>query len=171
MTSTSRTARVVGRLRRLEDGRGAVRMEDLYDTDVDDLWSAVTDPRRLARWVAQVDGDLHVGGLVHARFTSGWDGPGRIDVCEAPRRLVVTLAPGTPEETVVEATVAAEEAGSRLVVEERGLLLGELPAHGAGWQAHVEDLGAHLEGRRAGDWHARWTALTPTYRDLAVDPA
>src|SRR5487761_1101663 len=33
---------------RLDDGKGAARMEDIYDTDVEDLWSALTDPIRLA---------------------------------------------------------------------------------------------------------------------------
>jgi hypothetical protein len=44
--------RVLGALRRIDDLRGALRIEDVYDTDVDDLWSALTDPARLARWVA-----------------------------------------------------------------------------------------------------------------------
>jgi len=66
-------------------------MEDRFDTDVDDLWSALIDPDRLARWYGQVEGDLRLGGefrlLVHG---SGWDGTGRIEACEPPRRLVVT---------------------------------------------------------------------------------
>lgn len=167
MTSIPKPARIVGSLRRLEDGKGAVRLEDLYDSDVDDLWSAVTDPRRLARWIADVTGDLRRGGRIHARFTSGWDGPGRIEVCQAPHRLVVTMAPGTPEETVIEATLVAEKGKTRLVIEERGIPVDELVGHGAGWQAHVEDLTAHLEGRQASDWRARWTVLTPAYQDLA----
>lgn len=167
MTTTPRVARIVGTLRRTEDGKGAVRMEDLYDTDIDDLWSALTDPRRLARWIAEVEGDLRVEGRIHARFTSGWDGPGRIDVCHAPHRLAVTMSPGTPDETVIEATLAPERDRTRLVVEERGIPLDELAYHGAGWQAHVEDLAAHIHGRQAGDWRTRWTALTPTYQDLA----
>ena len=57
-------------------------MEDVFDTDAADLWDALTDPRRLARWIAEVEGDLRVGGVVEARFTSGWEGPGRIDACE-----------------------------------------------------------------------------------------
>ena len=40
--------RIVGTLR-TADGKGVVRMEDCFDTDVDDLWSALTDPGRLAR--------------------------------------------------------------------------------------------------------------------------
>jgi uncharacterized protein YndB with AHSA1/START domain len=162
----TKPARIVGSLRRLEDGRGAVRMEDLYDTGIEDLWSAVTDPRRLARWIAEVEGDLRPGGRIHARFTSSWDGPGRIDVCRAPHRLVVTMTPGTPEETVIEAVLVAEGDGTRLVVEERGLRLDELAAHGAGWQAHIEDLAAHLDGTERAEWKTRWTELMPGYRDL-----
>ena len=48
--------------------------------------------------------------------------------------------------------------------EERGLPLAELAAHGAGWQAHVEDLAAYLEGRERVDWRQRWIEITPSYR-------
>src|SRR6476661_4391353 len=44
------------------DGTGTVRLEDRFDTDIDDLWSAFTDPDRLARWLGKVDGDLREGG-------------------------------------------------------------------------------------------------------------
>ena len=39
--------------------------------------------------------------------------------------------------------------------------------YGAGWQAHVEDLTTYLAGRDPDGWHARWTALTPVYQDIA----
>jgi uncharacterized protein YndB with AHSA1/START domain len=80
--------RILGSMRRLDEKRGVVRMEDVYDTDIADLWSAITEPERLARWIATVEGDLRVGGTVQTRFTSTWEGPGRIDVCEAPNYLV-----------------------------------------------------------------------------------
>jgi uncharacterized protein YndB with AHSA1/START domain len=157
----------VGTLRAV-DGTGVVRMEDRYDTDIDDLWLALTDPSRLARWIAEVKGDLRVGGEVHATFTSGWEGPGRVDVCEPPRHLRVTMAPGQGEdETTIEAELVSEGDQTRLVIEERGLPLGEIAAHGAGWQAHIEDLAAHLAGRERTDWHDRWTELAPSYRDQA----
>src|ERR1022692_2342889 len=123
--------------------QGRVRMEDRYDTDIDDLWSALTDPRRLARWIAEVKGDLRLGGEFHARFTSSWEGAGRVDACEPPRRLLLTMSPGQDDETVIEARLAAAGDQTRLVIEERGLPRGELAARGAGWQAHVEDLAAH----------------------------
>ncbi len=88
MTSDARpSSRILGSLRS-EDGKGIVRMEDRFDTDIDDLWSAITDPRRLAHWYGQAEGDLRPGGefriLVHG---SGWEGTARVETCEPPRRL------------------------------------------------------------------------------------
>jgi uncharacterized protein YndB with AHSA1/START domain len=149
------------------DGKATVRVEDRFSTDIDDLWSAVTDPRRLARWVVQVDGDLRLGGMFHAHFTSSWDGPGRVDVCEPPRRLLVTMSPGDEDQTVIEAQLFAEGSQTRLVLEERGLSLEDAYGHGAGWQVHVEDLGIYLRGEPARDWKARWRELTPVYTERA----
>src|SRR6266436_3880055 len=71
--------RIVGTLRSA-DGKGVVRMEDRFDTDIDDLWSALTDPRRLARWLGDVEGDLRLGGEFRARvLASGAEGTGRVD--------------------------------------------------------------------------------------------
>ncbi|WP_344151009.1 SRPBCC domain-containing protein [Nocardioides koreensis] len=33
---------------------------------MDDLWSALTDPSRLARWLGEVEGDLRPGGELRA---------------------------------------------------------------------------------------------------------
>lgn len=150
------------------DGTGVVRMESRYDADIDDVWSALTERERLARWIAEVDGDLDVGGVIRATFTSGWAGPGRIDVCEPPRRLLVTMSPGQQDETAIVAELTVEGDQTRLVIEERGFAQGELAAHGAGWQAHVEDLDAHLAGRQCADWRTRWTALSPAYGEQAA---
>ena len=83
-------ARILGSLRSA-DGTGIVRIEDRYDTDIDDLWSALTDPRRLARWYGQVEGDLRPGGEFRLRVESAdMDSTGRVEACEPPRRLLVT---------------------------------------------------------------------------------
>lgn len=165
MTNT----RILGTIRHLPDGKGVVRMEDVYDAELAELWSAVTDPERLARWLVEVSGDLRVGGAIQARFTSSWTGPGRIDACESPNHLLVTMTPGTPDETVIEAWLTAEGDKTRLVIEERGLPVPDLAGHGAGWQAHVEDLATHLAGRDPGEWHDRWVELGPAYDAIAEE--
>jgi Bacterial regulatory protein, arsR family/Activator of Hsp90 ATPase homolog 1-like protein len=82
-------SRVTGSLRSA-GGKGVVRMQDRFDTDIDDLWSALTDPSRLARWYGEVEGDLRLGGEFRARlFASGWEGTGRVEACESPRHLLL----------------------------------------------------------------------------------
>ena len=156
---------ILGSMRRIDDRRGAVRVEDVYGTDIDDLWSAITEPDRLACWIATVQGDLRVGGVVQAQFTSAWEGPGRIDVCEPPKHLAITMEPGTDDEAVIEAWLTSEGEQTRLVVEERGLPLDVLYQHGAGWQAHIEDLERYLAGGQS-NWKARWAELAPAYQSI-----
>ena len=162
--------RILGSLRSAE-GKGVVRMEDRFDTDIDDLWSALTDPRRLARWLGEVEGDLRLGGEFRARFfASGWEGTGCVDACEPPRRLLVlTEQPGQSGEHVIEVTLAADGDQTILVWEERGMPLDQLAAYGAGIQVHVEDLAAHLAGRERCDADARCGELLPAYEDLAAN--
>jgi uncharacterized protein YndB with AHSA1/START domain len=171
MTSNARGGdRILGALRSA-DGKGIVRMEDRFETDIDDLWSALTDPSRLARWMGEVEGDLRLGGEFRARwFASGWEGTGRVEACEPPRRLLlVTKHPGQPDEGVIEVTLAADGDQTILVWEERGMPLELLAAYGAGIQVHVEDLAAHLVGRERCDAKARWEELLPAYQDLAAN--
>ena len=170
MTGNDRAGtRILGSMRSA-DGTGVVRIEDRFDTNVDDLWSALTDPRRLARWIGDVEGDLRLGGEFRFRFfASGSEGTGRVEVCEPPRRLLLTMALGQPDEDVIETTLTGDGGQTVLVWEERGMPLDQLAAYGAGVQIHVEDLASHLAGRERVDARARWDELIPAYRDLAAN--
>jgi uncharacterized protein YndB with AHSA1/START domain len=180
MTSNApRGNRILGSLRSV-DGVGVVRIEDRYDTAIDDLWSALTDPVRLARWYGQVDGDLRPGGAFHLYLESNdWDGTGRVDACEPPRRLLVTTRESDeswrkgrgvpPFDAAIEATLTADGDQTILVIEVKGIPLNVLAAYGAGWQIHAEDLAAYLAGRERGDTEARWGELAPAYQDLAAN--
>jgi uncharacterized protein YndB with AHSA1/START domain len=134
----------------------------------DSLWPALTDPGRLARWLGEVDGELHRGGELRARFfASGWEGTCRIEVCQPPQRLrILTTAPDEPD-GVIEATLTADGGHTILVIEDRGLPLEQIAAYGAGDQIHVEDLAAYLAGRERCDARARWQELHPAYQELA----
>jgi uncharacterized protein YndB with AHSA1/START domain len=170
MTGNARAGgRIIGSLRSA-DGKGVVRIEDRFETDIDDLWSALTDPSRLVRWLGEVEGDLRLGGEFRARFfASGWEGTGRVEACEPPRRLLVlTRQPDKPDEQAIEVTLAADGDQTILVWEERGMPLDQLAGYGAGIQVHVEDLAAHIAGQERCDADARWNELYPAYQDLAV---
>ena len=166
MTSNTR---IVGSLRSA-GGKGVVRIEGRFGAGIDDVWSALTDPGRLARWLGEVEGDLRLGGEFRARFFSGrWEGTGRVDACEPPRRLLLlTTAPDQPDEHAVEATLTADGDQTILVVEERGMPVDLLAGYGAGVQVHVEDLAVYLAGRERCEAGTRWNELLPAYQDLAA---
>jgi uncharacterized protein YndB with AHSA1/START domain len=169
MTSNARADdRMLGSLRSAE-GKGIVRIEDRFDTNVDDVWSALTDPRRLARWLGEVEGDLRLGGEFRAHFfASGWEGTGRVEACEPQHRLLVlTRQANNPDEQVIEATLTADGDETILAWEERGMPLDLVAAYGAGVQVHVEDLAAYLAGHERCHAAARFDDLFPAYQELA----
>jgi uncharacterized protein YndB with AHSA1/START domain len=149
------TTRLIGSFR--TSGETAVaRLEDVYATTIDDLWEAITDPARLANWVATVDGDLHQGGAIAATFTTGFEGTGRIATCDPPHRLLVSMVGEDEPATEIETRLSVEGERTRLVVEERGIAPGDAPGYAAGWQVH-------LEGEPRADMQARWNELAPEY--------
>ena len=171
--------KITGTMRALDDTRGAVRVEDVYDTDIDDLWEACTNPERLARWIAEVSGDLRVGGTVHAVFTSTWTGPATDRGLRRPAPPAADDRARHRRREPDRGLAHRRGARTRLVVEERGLPVDQLHFYGAGWQVHLEDLGRSLATRRlrstpaagrrrapAPAWQERWTALTPAYENL-----
>src|SRR5260370_14156100 len=125
--------RVLGSLRS-QDGAGVVRIEERYETDIDDLWAAITDPGRLARWHGKVEGDLRPGGKFRIFVESDdWEGTGRVEACKPPRRLRVTNRESDeswrqrrgapPFDEVVDATLTPDGDQTILVLEVRGLPL------------------------------------------------
>ncbi len=154
MTSSARPGtRILGCLRSA-DGKGIVRIEDRYDTDIDDLWSALTDPARLARWHGQVEGDLRPGGEFRLYLEADdLEATGRVEACEPPRRLLVTT----------------RETDESYLRGKEGMPLDKVAFYGAGWQIHAENLAAYIAGRERGDTEARWNELVPPYQDLAAN--
>ena len=174
MTSNARAGEPLLGSLHSADGNGVVRMEDRFDTEIEDLWSAFTDPRRLAGWFADVDGDLRLGGEFRARIFFSGEATGRIDACEPPRRLLLTLRdgdpqPGQPDREVNEVTLTPDRDHSIMVWEVRGMPLNLIAAYGAGVQLHLEDLAHYLGGRES--WRAdpeRFDKLMAAYKPLAA---
>jgi hypothetical protein len=101
-----------------------------------------------------------------------------VEVCEPPRRLVVTTREtdesyrkgqgAEPFDEIAEATLTADGEQTILVIEVRGMPLDKIFAYGAGWQIHAENLASYLAGREPDDVEARWTALVPAYQNLSA---
>ncbi|ASR38277.1 polyketide cyclase [Prauserella marina] len=90
MTDKPDNAEVVRRAvgtRPLADGLGRVlSISRVYDTDIDDLWEACTDPARLRRWFLPVTGELRLGGRYHLEGNAS----GTVERCDPPNGFSAT---------------------------------------------------------------------------------
>jgi uncharacterized protein YndB with AHSA1/START domain len=158
-----------------DGGVGVVFLKTRFESDVDAVWSALTDPDRLAHWYGTIEGDLRLGGEFTAFVpSSGWDGRGRIDTCLPRECLSVTTWEEVGNEQTVTADLAADGERTTFTLTKRGMSPDLLWAYGCGWQSHLEDLAAHLAGRESAEWPMSWNTrfdeLEPFYRAMAVTP-
>lgn len=183
MSETRGSNRILGCLSS-DDDAGLVRMEDRFDTSIEDLWSALTEPERLARWLGKVEGDLRLGGEFNLfYFASEWEGIGRVEECVPPERLVVrtrehdasrdaSSEPGPTKDEFgeggMEIMLTADGDQTVFVLKER-VPLQQIAEYGAGIQVHVDDLGSYLAGGERCDAQTRWNELFASYRQLAAE--
>ena len=135
------------------DGAGeliSVLMRRSYDTPVQDVWDAVTDPDRIKRWLMPIGGDLRVGG----RFQLEGNAGGEILSCEPPGLLKVTF--GGPA-SLVELRLTAQGDDDTVLELEHTVPI-EMAQSGAGalfvgpgWDGALMGLGLFLRGEVAGD--------------------
>ena len=128
-----------------------------YDTTVDDLWDALTNPERIPRWFLPVSGELRLGGRYQFQGNAG----GEITACEPPRMVAVTWeGPGGPTSWVT-VTLAPEPGGrARLTLEhmahvdDAGAAFWDRfgpGAVGVGWDGAIRGLGLHISTGAAVD--------------------
>jgi uncharacterized protein YndB with AHSA1/START domain len=73
------------------DGKDYVVFTRAFRAPVEDVWAAVTEPRRLERWIGTWSGDPASGQVAFRMTAEGEDAPEEIqtiDACDPPHRLV-----------------------------------------------------------------------------------
>jgi uncharacterized protein YndB with AHSA1/START domain len=144
-----------------------------YETSVEDLWDACTDPERLARWYTTVTGELRVGGM----FDQVNMGGGVIAVCDAPHHLKVILGKGGVDEIEVRiapgprdgtATLELQHATTLDSHEIGGQMYDAVFCMGGGYYPRLLALDLHLRGALPDDYDATAFHLNPEMRP-AID--
>jgi uncharacterized protein YndB with AHSA1/START domain len=140
----------------VRDGdRWTLRFERSYDARREELWAALTEPERLARWLAP-------GGVadgVHLEFGPDDVVTGRLLAFEPPTLLEYEWRFAGEHESIVRFELHEDGPGTRLVLEHRRLASGHGIGYAAGWHAYLEQLGG---GETA--WDDRFAELLPRYR-------
>lgn len=101
-----------------------VTREVLLPADPEDVWAALTDPDRLAEWLAdEVELDLEPGGEATFRWEDGEVRTGFVEAIEPPALLALWWRAEGEELSRVELTLEAVSGGTLLrVVELRPVL-------------------------------------------------
>lgn len=137
--------------------------DEVYATDIDDLWQAVTTRERLARWMADYSGDLRLGGTWQVASEGEPWCTGTETACEPGRSFTTTWHASEEEPTELVVLLEPVAGGTRLVLEHTGI---QSIFYGAGWQTYLERLASDVAGEEVGGedaWQARFTELRPAY--------
>lgn len=128
--------RIVRDLERDGQPHKAVVASCVYDTDVADLWEALTDADRLKRWFAPVSGELRHGG----RFNVENNASGTITECEPHKCFAATWEFGGGVSWIT-VTVSPDGNGARLELEHVAPLSPHWDQFGPGAVGVGRDLG------------------------------
>jgi uncharacterized protein YndB with AHSA1/START domain len=118
-----------------------------YDTTIDDVWDAITNPERIPRWFLPISGELRVGGRYQLQGNAG----GQITACDPPRTFDLTWEFGGQVSWVSGQLTALSDGGTRLRLEHIAHVPDDLwnmygpGAVGVGWDLTMLGLGRHLE--------------------------
>lgn len=131
-----------------------VTLQRTYPAAIGDVWDAITDPDRIARWFLPVSGDLRAGGT----YSLDGNASGEIRVCEPPQHLCVTwIGPGSEpsehDDSIVHVRLTAiDDDTTSLELEHIAVPPKDFwdtygpGAVGVGWDLSLIGLDAHLAG-------------------------
>lgn len=158
-----------GRLFRTGAGSDLV-LSRTFRASAEDVWAGLTEPDRTARWFGPWEGDAAPGRTIKIQMAYEEQTPWcdlRIDACEPPRRLAVSMmdASGTWR---MEFLLSEADGGTELrLVQHLGTEdgLGEV---GPGWEYYLDMLVAAHDGSPRPDFGDYYPAMKPYFDDLAT---
>ena len=140
-----------------------------YREPIEEVWSAITEPDRTARWFGTWTGDPRSGSVELVMTEDEGSTPETVTIleCEPPTRLVVDLP--SPDGTWrLSVALQAQGAGTTLVFTQRLAEPYDASSVGPGWHYYLDRLGAVVAGLAVPD---SWDDYYPSLKDAYACPA
>jgi uncharacterized protein YndB with AHSA1/START domain len=143
-----------------------VRFRRSWPDPIEDVWSALTEPERVARWIGTYDGERRVGGRGTFAMTfeegEAVGQPMTILECDPPRRLVVQLT--GQEDWRLEVGLTAEGGRTQLTFSQVFAPGTDVTDYALGWHWYLDKFGAEVGGQLGpADWDSFLAEVGPAY--------
>jgi uncharacterized protein YndB with AHSA1/START domain len=159
-----------------------LRFERELPGPIERVWAYITEPDKMATWIAAIDIPHEVGATFEHRWSTDDDAGGEpggvlhgiVREFRPPHVLeyawTETLSPqGAVRDSVVRYELADDGDGwIRLTLTHQALPLRTYASFGAGWHAHLDTLRAQLTGAKGPDADERYDMLAPQYGDIGL---
>ena len=167
MTEQSATARCAV-VSTEDDGRLRLEFTRSWPDPIEDVWSALTEPDRLARWIGTYDGERAPGGtgtftMTHEEGEPAGE-PMTVVECEPPRRLVVEWVQQDTDAWRVDLDLGSDSGGTVLRFVQRFPAGADVTDFALGWHWYLDKLDAEV-GRRPAPaaWEDFLAEVGPAY--------
>jgi uncharacterized protein YndB with AHSA1/START domain len=159
-----------GEIQKEPDGTQTLVFRRRYPDPVDEVWSAITESDRLARWFGSYEGAAVPDGTVLLSITAEEDAGGEpatvhIVECRPPHRLVVDVTQPNQEVWRIAVTLATEDGATTLLFEQAVPPDTEPADVAVGWHWYLDRMAASLTGAPMPAWDDYYPALVSAYRD------
>jgi uncharacterized protein YndB with AHSA1/START domain len=158
-----------GTVTRADDGRQRLEFRRSWPDPIEDVWSALTEPDRLARWIGVYEGERGAGGTGTFSMTheEGDDAgsPTTILECDPPRRLVVEWQQQDADAWRIDLDLRVEDGRTVLRFVQVFPADADVADFALGWHWYLEKLGAEVERRPQpeGSWDDFLADVGPAY--------
>ncbi len=157
-----------GTVTRLDDGRQRLEFRRSWPDPIEDVWAALTEPARLARWIGSYDGARAPGAtgtftMTHEEEPVGE--PMTIVECDPPRRLVVEWVQEDTDAWRVALDLSTE--GDRTVLHFVQVFGADADVtdFAMGWHWYLEKFGAEVAGGPVpAEWDVFLARVGASYR-------
>ncbi len=132
-------------------GRQVVRFTRRYAVSRTELWAAITEPDRMARWAFRAEMEPRTGGTLRFDFDEAGVSEGTILEWDEPSVLEYKWATDTETPWRIRFELTSDGGGGTVLTFDHLLPDASNPSFAAGWHWHLDRLATHLTGSEPAD--------------------